>query len=59
MTNILIIHNPFLIETEIVIDGIPIAETSGLYRYIKTPMQDWVRDFLHTLVEHCNDDTKL
>ena len=56
MTSVWISHNPFSVETEIVIDGYPIAETSRLYKYIKTPMQDWVGNFLPMLIEHCNDD---
>lgn len=56
MTSVWISHNPFSVETEIVIDSYPIAETSRLYKYIKTPMQDWVGNFLPMLIEHCNDD---
>ena len=56
MTNILITHNPFMVKTEIIIDEVEISETSGLYKYINTPMQDWVGEFLPALVEHCNDD---
>lgn len=56
MTTVWISHNPFLVETEIIIDDVPIAETSRLYKYIKTPMQNWVGSFLPALVEHCNDD---
>lgn len=56
MTDILIIHNPFIVETIMCVDGVEISATSGLYKYIKTPMQDWVGNFLPTLVEHCNDD---
>lgn len=56
MTHVWILHNPFLLETEIKIDGNPIAETSRLHKYIKTPMQNWVNNFLPALVEHCNDD---
>lgn len=56
MTNILIEHNPFDVKTKIMIDGEPVVETSGLYKYLNTPMQDWVATFLPTLIEHCNDD---
>lgn len=56
MTSVWISHNPFSVETEIVIDGYSIAETSRLYKYIKTPIQDWVGNFLPMLIEHCNDD---
>ena len=56
MTTVLISHNPFRIETEILIDGKSIVDTSTLFKYLRTPMQDWVSDFLPSLIEDCNDD---
>lgn len=56
MTKVFLSHNPFKVYTEIFIDGEKISDTSLLYKYVNTPMQDWVTDFLPVLVEHCNDD---
>lgn len=56
MTTVLISHNPFRAKTEILIDGTPITDTSTLFKYLHTPMQDWVGDFLPALVADCNDD---
>lgn len=56
MTSVLISHNPFRTETEILIDEQPITDTSRLFKYLHTPMQDWVGDFLPSLIADCNDD---
>lgn len=56
MTSVLISHNPFRTETEILIDEQPITDTSVLFKYLRTPMQDWVGDFLPSLIADCNDD---
>lgn len=56
MTNVLIEYNPFKENTRICIDGTEISSTSGLYKYISTPLQDWITDLFQILTEHCNDD---
>ena len=56
MAEIRIIHNPFKVKTDFIIDGNMISETSGLYKYVNTPMQDWVSEFLPILIEDSNDD---
>ena len=56
MTTVLISHNPFRIETHILIDGKAITDTSSLFKYLLTPMQYWVSDFLPSLIADCNDD---
>lgn len=56
MTNVFFEYNPFNINSYITVDGIPVSETSGLYKYVKTPLQDWIKDFFFTLAEYCNDD---
>ena len=56
MTTVLISHNPFRIETHILIDGKAITDTSSLFKYLRTPMQYWVSDFLPSLIADCNDD---
>jgi len=56
MTTVLISHNPFRTETKILIDEKPITDTSALFKYLHTPMQDWVGDFLPSLITDCNDD---
>lgn len=56
MTKVYLSFNPFTVKTEIIVNDEKITNTSTLYRYRNTPMQDWVDTFLPDLVEHCNDD---
>ncbi|MGN1305742.1 MAG: hypothetical protein ACI4YB_11985 [Oscillospiraceae bacterium] len=56
MADVIFEYNPFTANSYITVDGTPISETSGIYKYIKTPLQDWIEDFFAVLTEHCNDD---
>ena len=56
MTKVQLTHNPFLCKTEIRINDELFTNTSSLFRYRNTPMQDWVVTFLPELIENCNDD---
>lgn len=56
MTRVEIKYNPFVIKTEIRINGEEIAQTSNLYRYRNTPFEDWIEIFIPELVKYCNDD---
>ncbi|MBI9013197.1 MAG: hypothetical protein JEZ08_13270 [Clostridiales bacterium] len=56
MTKVFIAYNPFKVQTTIIINDEAISSTSRLFRYRKTPMQDWVEVIVKDIVDHCNDD---
>lgn len=56
MTNVYIRHNPFTVKTEILVDKEPVREGSVLFKYLNTPMNDWVKEFVPAVIEHTNDE---
>lgn len=50
-------HNPFLVETEIMIDGQKPAENSALSQYRKQRFQLWIDHLFHDLQDMFNGET--
>lgn len=56
MKKIEIKHNPFTVETTILINGKPPAENSKLSSYKETRLQVWIEDFFKELDDFFNGD---
>lgn len=57
MTNVEIRYNPFLVNTEILINNKP---SKGQWKtYQKTRLQQWLADLFPYLMDECNDDLKV
>lgn len=56
MTNVTIQYNPFTVETLVKIDGIPIDNSSKLYKYKNERLQLWLEELLPILAHECNDN---
>lgn len=56
MKDVFIKYNPYKLETEITVDGAPLAENSRLQELIREArLQDWVEDLPDILLEDYND----
>lgn len=57
MKKIFIKYNPYSIQTEITIDGKPLALNSKIREKSESParLQEWVEDFPQDLIDQCND----
>ncbi|MGL5947663.1 MAG: dynamin family protein [Aeromonas sp.] len=53
MNNIEIIHNPFIVDTQFIIDGEPSAESSPLLSFKESRLQLWVEQLFASLSEAC------
>lgn len=56
MTEIVFEYNPIQVRADIIIEGSKIAQTSNLYRYRNTPLEDWIDVLIPELVDYSNDD---
>ncbi len=56
MRDIFIEHNPYKMETKILVDKEPVKENSRLH-FARRPFQEWVENLPEVLMEECNDDT--
>ena len=56
MAKVWIKYDPFIGKTEFTVNDAAIDQNSGLYKYLDTPVEDWVDRLFPALVEHCNDD---
>lgn len=55
MRDIFIEHNPYKMETKILVDKEPVKENSRLH-FVHRPFQEWVENLPEVLMEECNDD---
>ena len=56
MTKVWIKYDPFVGKTELTVNDAAVDQNSGLYKYLDTPVEDWVNRLFPALMEHCNDD---
>lgn len=57
MINLYIEHNPFTIETKILVNGEEPADNSGLSSFINQRLQFWVDDLFTELYRICGEET--
>lgn len=57
MINLYIEHNPFTIETKILVNGEEPADNSGLSSFINQRLQFWVDDLFAELYRICGEET--
>ena len=55
MTNVEIIYNPFLVNTEIKINGTKVQSPHPLSIFIEERLQLWVDEFYEKMVSVCED----
>lgn len=56
MTKIYLKYNPYTVESEIRIDGVPVQSPNKLADLSRERLQVWVEDLMPILGEICNDD---